>query len=101
MWQAIYHEFRRWAKVSSGMAAINKKTEITVATEQVWIIRKSRASRGWCAKCGRDVDMVGLKKAEALSALTQPALPQTVMTQSMLPGCGEDGRGWHWSKASD
>jgi hypothetical protein len=101
MWQAIYHEIQRWAKTSSPVAATNKKTEITVATEQVWIIRRSRTSRGWCAECGREVDMVDLKKAEALSGMTQPMLPQTRMTQPMLPGCGEGGRGWHWSRASD
>jgi len=101
MWQAIYHEFRRWAKISTRMAAANKMEEITVATEQVWIIRKSQASRGWCAECGREVDMVGLKKAEALSAMTQPMPPQTLLTQAMLPGRGEGGQGWHWSRASD
>lgn len=95
MWEAIYHEFRRWAKASRHAAAAYRRTEITVETEQIWIIRRSHTTRGWCAECGREVDMVGLKEAEALRGTAQ--LPGT---QPMLPGCG-DSRGWHWSAASD
>jgi hypothetical protein len=43
MWKAIYHEFRRWAKVSERAVAAYKRTEITVETDRIWIIRKSRA----------------------------------------------------------
>ncbi|MGD0213496.1 MAG: hypothetical protein ABSB87_09710 [Terriglobales bacterium] len=95
MWKAIYYEFRRWAKVSERAVAAYKRTEITVETDRIWIIRRSRATRGWCAECGREVDMVGLKEAEALQKMAQP-----VTTQPMLPGCG-DNRGWHWSEAAD
>jgi len=100
MWKAIYHEFRRWAKVSERAVAAYKRTEITVETDRIWIIRKSRATRGWCAVCGREVDMVGLREAEAVSDMTQPTLSQALTTQPMLPGCG-DSRGWHWSQAAD
>ena len=95
MWREIYHEFRRWAKVSSRMAAAYKRTEITVETDRIWIIRKSRTRRGWCVECGREVDMVGLKEAGALLRKDTPPL-----TQPVLPGCG-DNRRWHWSQADD
>jgi len=91
MWEAIYHEFRRWAKASRRAVTAYNRAEITVETEQIWIIRKSRTTRGWRAECGREVDMVGLKEAEALREMAQPST-----TQPMLPGCG-DSRGWHWS----
>ena len=96
MWRAIYHEFRRWAKVSWQAAAAYKRTEITVETERIWIIRKSRATRGWCAECGRAVDMVGMSEAGVISGKITPSST----TQPMLPGSG-DSRGWHWSEAAD
>jgi hypothetical protein len=96
MWRTIYHELRRWAKISRSTATAYKKTEITLETDRVWIIRRSRARRGWCADCGREVDMVQLKDAEALTGEDI----QRTTAQPMLPGCG-DSRGWHWSKAED
>ena len=96
MWTAIYHEFRRWAKASSHALRAYKRTEITVETEQIWIIRKSRARRGWCADCGREVDMVRLDEAGVIPGRITPPLT----AQPMLPGCG-DNRGWHWSQAED
>jgi hypothetical protein len=96
MWRTIYHELRRWAKVSRTTAAPYRKTEITLETERIWIIRKSRTRRGWCAECGREVDMVLLKDAEVLSG-EDIQLPTA---QPMLPGCG-DSRGLHWSEAED
>src|SRR5208282_3201287 len=101
MWKAIYHEFRRWAKVSERAVAAYKRTEITLETDRIWIIRKSHSRRAWCAECGREVDMVVLKEAEVLSGMTQPMLSQPLTTQPMLPGGRGDSRGWHWSEAAD
>jgi len=102
MWRAIYHEFRRWAKVSEQAVAAYKRTEITVETEQIWIIRRSHATRGWCAKCGREVDMVRVTEAGKLRGMTLPSTTQSstrpsASAQPILPGCG-DGREWHWSQ---
>jgi len=90
MWRAIYHEIRRWAKVSDHAIAAYKRTEITVETDRVWIIRKSHSKRVWCSECGREVDMVGLKEAAALSGTGQPLLSDS-----------DGGRGWHWAQATD
>ena len=95
MWRAIYHGFRRWAKVSERPAAAYKRTEITLETDRIWVIRRSHSTRAWCAECGREVDLVMLKEAEALSGMSQP-----LTTQPMLPGCG-DSEGWHRSQAAD
>jgi hypothetical protein len=75
MWRTIHHEVRRWAKIS-GSRTDSRKTEITLETERIWIIRKSRTRRGWCAECGREVDLVQLKEAEILSGKdVQPPKP--------------------------
>ena len=100
MWTAIYHGFRRWAKVSERAVAAYKRTEITLETDRIWIIRKAHSRRAWCAECGREMDMVGLKEAQMLSGMTQPTLSQPQTTQPMLLGCGGSG-GWHWSQAAD
>ena len=96
MWREVYHEFRRWAKLSTRAPAAYKRTEVTVETDRVWIIRKSHATRGWCAECCREVDMVGLNEAAVLLGKGAPPLTPN----PMLPGC-EDGRGWHWFQAPD
>jgi hypothetical protein len=105
MWRTIYHEFRRWAKVSERATAAYRRTEITVESDRVWVIRKSHSTRAWCAECGKEVDMVGLKEAQRLSGMTPPGmsppmLNQPPATKPMLPGCGERP-GWHWSQAAD
>jgi hypothetical protein len=44
------------------------RTEITVETDRVLIIRRS--IRAWCRQCGREVDMLSLGEAEALTAVS-------------------------------
>ncbi len=94
MWREIYHEFRRWAKVSERAVAAYQRTEIIMETDRVFIIRKSHSTRGWCAECGREVVLVGVKEVEVLRGKAQ-----LFTTHPMLPGCG-DSRGLHWSLAS-
>jgi hypothetical protein len=95
MWRAIYHELRRWAKISLPATAADRSTEITIETDRIWIIRKSPSTRQWCASCGREVDMVRLIEAGELGGVNQP-----LRSQSMLTSCGV-GLGWHWSQAAD
>jgi len=95
MWREIYHEFRRWAKVSERAVSAYKRTEITMETDRVFIIRNSHSTRGWCRECDREVDMVGVKEAEVLRGKAQLS-----STQPILPGCGAS-RGVHWFLASD
>jgi hypothetical protein len=96
MWRPIYHEFLRWAKLSRRTAEGYKRTEITVETDQIWVLRKSRARRAWCAECAREVDMVTLEDAGALRYRDA----QTPKLQPALPGSNDD-RGWHWSEAEN
>ena len=89
MWREIYHEFRRWAKASDRPVAGYKRTEITVETDRVWIIRKSHLTRGWCVDCGREVDFVDVKEAAALCGVNEPLIFDT------------DDRGCHCVQAAD
>jgi hypothetical protein len=45
----------------------HKRTEITVETDRVLIVRRRRSTRASCPECGREVDMAGPEDAEALS----------------------------------
>jgi hypothetical protein len=48
------------------------RTEITVETDRVLIIRRS--VRAWCRQCGREVEMLSLAEAEALTAASEEEL---------------------------
>jgi hypothetical protein len=67
-----------------------KRTEITVETDNVLIIRRRRSIRGWCAECGCEVNMVGLAEAEAVARMTAEALRDRAQA-----------RGWHLSAGRD
>ena len=68
--------------------ANRKRTEITIETERVLIIRRRRSTRAWCQACGGKVDMVGLAEAEAITGTTQPVLQDSA-----------EARGWHLAES--
>jgi hypothetical protein len=82
--------FWRWTKNVAGTVTVHKRTEITIETEQVVVRKRQRQVRSWCPECRREVDMVDLKEAEALTGTPQATL-----------SCGVAERGWHWSQAED
>ena len=45
---------------------VRKRTEITVETDEVLVVRRARVYRAWCAECGQEVDMVMMDDAHAL-----------------------------------
>jgi hypothetical protein len=51
-----------------------RRTEITVETDQVLIIRRMRTIRAWCEDCGCEVDMADLAEAEAITGMLGHAL---------------------------
>ena len=65
----------------------HKRTEITVETDRVLIIRRRRSIRAWCQECGCEVDMVGLVEAQALVGMAGQALLDYA-----------PARGWHVSE---
>lgn len=47
--------------------SLRKRTEITVETDEVLVVRRTRIYRAWCSQCGQEVDMLGIDDADALS----------------------------------
>ena len=47
-----------------------RRTEITVETDRVLIIRRSRSMRAWCEECGCEVDMVDQGEAEVFTGMS-------------------------------
>jgi hypothetical protein len=70
--------------------ARRNRTEITIETDQVTIIRRRRVVRLWCEECGCEADMVGLAETEALTGLKPPMLSDPAPT-----------RGWHFIEGAD
>ena len=47
--------------------AAHKRTEITVQTDQILIIRRRNSKRVWCQECGVEADMVSLEEAAGIA----------------------------------
>ncbi len=67
-----------------------KRTEITVETDRVLIIRRRRSIRAWCPKCGCEVDLVDEVEAEALTGIPGDTF------RNRAEACG-----WHVSEDQD
>ena len=91
MWRSIYHELLRWAKLSRRTADGYKRTEIIVETDQILVLRKARFTRGWCAECGREVEMVTLIDAITLSG--RAPYPRSPKQCFPVAGTAGDGIG--------
>lgn len=48
---------------------VRKRTEITVETNEVVVIRRARLYRAWCAECGKEVEMLIAQDARAIAGL--------------------------------
>jgi hypothetical protein len=92
MWRKIYQEVRRWAKVSDRAVAAYKRTEITLETNRIWIIRKRNSTRVWCPGCRREVDVVRLSDAAELSGASQPIVTRPLLANRV--GAAGARRGW-------
>ena len=49
--------------------AVHKRTEITVETDEILIVRRARMYRAWCPFCAREVDMVGVADAQVMAGI--------------------------------
>jgi hypothetical protein len=52
----------------------HQRTELTIVTDQVTIIRPYRSTHGWCRECGHEVETVSLREAAAIIGTTVPLL---------------------------
>jgi hypothetical protein len=69
---------------------VRKRTEITIETDRVLIIRRRRVVRVWCQECRSQADMVDLREAEGLTGLSRRALSE-----------GAEARKWHMCQGQD
>lgn len=67
--------FWRWTKKAAGTSTVQTRTEITIETDRVVVIRQRRSRRVWCQQCGREVNGVSFQEAGELNCLPQLALP--------------------------
>lgn len=80
--------FRRWLKALVESFRAEQRMEITVQTDRLLIIHRRQLWRGWCEKCGREVEMVGVRDALAIAGGMQRRL-------------GRDSHGWHVCEGAD
>ena len=90
MWSGIYHGIVRRAKAWGVFTTPCKRTQITIETSRVLILRQMRLFRSWCPECACEVDVVGLEEASALTEMTRSVLRESVQTTN-----------WHFSESSD
>ena len=85
--------FWRWAKNVTGTISVQKRTEVTIETEQVVVIgKRQRSVRSWCQECCREVDMAELLGTAADSfdvcplcgQMLQPPANQGTSTQNKI-----------------
>lgn len=63
---------------------VYKKTEITIQTDRLLIIRRRRSTPVWCRECGREVEMVEFSQAAAITGKSQALQPDSAKSY-----------GWH------
>jgi len=67
----------------------HKRTEITVESDEVVVVRRMRIYRGWCEQCQRDVDMVSDADARSI-----------VKASGLQEGQEQPG-GWHLCRGQE
>lgn len=61
-----------------------RRTEITVETERVVVIRQSRSvAPAWCAACGQHVTMLSVQEAAAVAGVTRCTIYRWVEAQTV------------------
>jgi hypothetical protein len=58
-----------WVSRRRSMAAENRQ-RITIETERILVVARQHGSRGWCERCGREVDLLTSEQACRLLEVT-------------------------------
>lgn len=61
--EALYHDSDAEQSLSEGGVVTRRRTEITVETDEVLVVRRARIYRGWCPECGVEVYMIPVPDA--------------------------------------
>jgi hypothetical protein len=70
---------------------VTQRTEITVQTDRILIIRRRRSRRAWCQQCGREVDAIAAQEATSLAGSEQLVLPGDPGSEAWHVCAGNDG----------
>lgn len=85
--------FRHWAKsLVRAIAGVSPKTEVTIETDQLWVIRRRRGVRAWCQVCGREVDMVRLSEVRGVTKQSQLEIADGSVSEAWHMSEGADGK---------
>jgi len=71
--------------------ATRKRTEITIETDRVVIIRRNRATRALCQECGAEADMLDLTTAAEVTGMTDRMLRDLMNAQELHVGQSPNG----------
>jgi hypothetical protein len=71
--------------------ATRKRIEITIKTDRVVIIRRTRLTQGQCQECGCEADMVDMTTAAELTGMTDRMLRDLMDVQGLHLGQSADG----------
>lgn len=44
----------------------HRGTRITIETERVLLLLRRQTSRGWCERCGQEVDLIGIAQVRSV-----------------------------------
>jgi hypothetical protein len=64
------------------IVTVHQRTEITIETDHVVVVRRRSSRRGWCSECGQEVEIVGLSEAglsqiRTIAGARQPRLGES------------------------
>jgi hypothetical protein len=71
--------------------ATRKRIEITIETDRVVILRRTRLTQGQCRECGCQADMVDITTASELTGMTDRMLRDLTDAQELHLGQSPDG----------
>lgn len=83
---------RQWAQRKRPDKAGHQRTEITIETEQILIIRRRQLLRGWCAECGGEVEMAVMEEGAKSAGLGEKSVSDLSQAYGWHVLQSQDGR---------
>ena len=68
-----------------------RQTKITIETDSLLILRGQNATRGWCALCGAEAEMVALDSVGVITNLDRFALEEWLKSGALHRSRNADG----------
>jgi hypothetical protein len=83
--------FRDWAKRLAGAFSGSQRTEITIQTDRLVLIRGRRSRRVWCASCGHEVNAIAMREVTPVAGRDQLVLPGNTESEAWHVCIANDG----------